>query len=382
MNLHSIVISNSIGMALAFLVMYSSATVRKRRDMDSRLLTAMLIILASCCLMEMTSFLVDGKQDGFSRVMTWVSNSWIYIGNPVFSVLWLFYVDFRLHRKPKRLTKVYWAHLLLTGVCVAAVLGNFWGGYLFTIDENNVFHRQPGAYLIFAFPIVMIVCSLLELHRYKKVHNTDIFFPIGVFLAPFFTGFILQVLIYGVSLGWVATAVGITALHMAMQNELAYRDALTGLYNRQYLDFMLNDWHGHSGIMIDMDFFKSINDRFGHSQGDLALKDLAGLLRDVSPDNSIPIRFAGDEFILLLHTRVEKEITEIEARLRAAAEEFNKTSERPYQISLSMGHAVYSQESSDEFLEAIDHAMYLNKQQRHASGELADRRHRRGGENA
>lgn len=80
--------------------------------------------------------------------------------------------------------------------------------------------------------------------------------------------------------------------------------------------------------------------------------------------------------ILLLATDREEEILQIEAQIRESAEKFNKSSGRPCQISLSMGHAVYRQRTSDNFLEAIDHAMYLDKQQRHASGTLSERRHR------
>ena len=195
-----------------------------------------------------------------------------------------------------------------------------------------------------------------------------------MFVAPLFIGMLLQTLIYGVSLGWCCAAIGLAALYMSMQNELAYRDALTGLYNRHYMDFTLSSWHGNSGIMIDLDFFKDINDRYGHSQGDEALKDMANILREAGPENSIAIRFAGDEFILLLPTDREDQIRSVEEKITAVAETFNRTGHRPYQLSVSMGHAVYNQSSSDKFLESIDHAMYANKQRRHESGRLTETR--------
>ena len=126
--------------------------------------------------------------------------------------------------------------------------------------------------------------------------------------------------------------------------------------------------------MVDMDYFKEINDRFGHSTGDRALKDTADLLVSASPDNSIVIRFAGDEFILLLSTGQEILIEKVEENIRNAVDEFNRTADRPYKISLSMGHALYEQKDEDSFLEAIDSAMYKDKRLRHASGELRDRR--------
>ena len=375
MNIQSIVITNSIGIFLTLLVLYSSHMARKSRDLDSRMLTVMLVVLASCCLMEMISFLADGQSFPLAGFLVWFSNMWLYLANPGFATLWLLYTDYHLHRKASRLTTVYRPQLILLAVCWIVMLGNIFGEYLFTVDENNIYARQPASYIFFILPILIVLNSAWEVIRYRRTHRTAIFFPIGIFLAPLFTGMILQTLIYGVSLAWCSTSIGLTALYMSMQNELAYRDALTGTYNRHYLAYILNSWYGHSGIMIDIDYFKEINDRYGHSQGDEALRDVAGILKKAGPEGSIAVRFAGDEFILLLPTDREEEILGTEEQIRKAAEEFNRTSHRPYMVSLSMGHAVYCQETSDKFMEAIDHAMYLNKQRRHESGELQERRH-------
>ena len=374
MNLQSIVITNCIGIVLTVLVLYSSHMARKSTSLDSRMLTAMLLVLGSCCLMEMVSFLVDGHASLFARIMAWVSNLWIYLANPTFSVLWLLYTDFCLYRKADRLTTVYRPHLILLAACWIVILGNIPGKYLFSFTENNIYSREPAAYFFFALALLIILNSAWVVHRYRRTHRKVIFFPVWIFLTPVLIGMLLQTTVYGVSLAWCSTAVGLAALCMSMQNELAYQDALTGVYNRHYLDFILNSWLGHSGIMIDLDFFKEINDRFGHSQGDRALRDTAGILMDIGPDGSIAIRLAGDEFILLLPTKQEELILATEEKIRSAVEAFNQTADRPYRISLSMGHAVYSQSSADRFLEALDHAMYRNKQRRHESGQLADRR--------
>ena len=377
MNLQSIVITNGIGIALTMLVIYSSHMARKRKDLDSRMLTVMLVVLSSCCLMEMISFLVDGNPSLFGRITAWISNMWIYLANPSFAVFWLLYTDYHLHRKVRRLTTVYRPQLILLAVCWVVILGNLFGQYLFTFDENNIYARQPASYVFFVLPVLILLNSALEVHRYRKCHRNAIFFPIWIFLAPLFIGIILQTLIYGVSLGWCTTAIGLAALYMSMQNELAYRDALTGVYNRHYIDLVLGSWTGRSGIMADLDYFKEINDHYGHSQGDEALRDTATILLESGPEGSVVIRFAGDEFIMLLPSDREDQIRKAEEKILEAVAEFNRAAHRPYRISLSMGHAVYNQPTEDQFLEAIDHAMYINKQQRHESGSLADRRQAR-----
>ena len=374
MNLQSIVITNSIGIILMLLVLYSSNVVRKSRDMESWLLTAMLILLGSGCLMEMTAFLVDGHASSVCRIISWISNMCVYFINPTFATLWLLFTDYHLHRKIRRLTTVYRPHLILLAVCWLVILGNIFGEYLFTISDGNVYSRQPAAYVFFSVSVLFVINSAVEVYRYRRCHSVEIFFPAWIFLSLFFTGVILQGLLYGVSVIWCATAIGLSTLYMSMQNQLAYRDGLTGVYNRQYLDYILHTWNGRSGIMIDIDYFKEINDRFGHSQGDEALRNAAHFMREAAPDDSVLIRFAGDEFILLLTTRQEILIQNVEDRLKKAVQDFNRTSDRPYKISLSMGHALFDQKNEDGFLEAIDKAMYKDKQARHASGELRERR--------
>ena len=87
------------------------------------------------------------------------------------------------------------------------------------------------------------------------------------------------------------------------QNEMAYIDPLTRLFNRQYMDHVLSYWIGRgrtfAGVMVDVDKFKSINDTFGHSEGDNALKTLANLMKKSSNETEWLFRFAGDEFIVL-----------------------------------------------------------------------------------
>ena len=374
MNIQSIVVTNCIGMFLALAVLNISSMDRKGNDLDSRLLTALLLISFSCCLMEMISFIVDGYPFPICRVMVLVSNTWIYLGNPLLSTLWVMYVDYHLYRKAKRLMTLYRPHMILLAISWIAVLGNIFGRYLFYIDEQNAYHRLPASYSLYIVTFLMIAQSTYVVIKYKRTHRVEIFFPIWIFLTPVLIALVFQTMFYGVSLTWCCTSIGLAALYMSTQTELAYRDPLTGLYNRHFLDRVLNTWTGRSGIMMDMDYFKDINDRFGHSAGDEALRETATLLLEVAPEGSIATRFAGDEFILLLTTTEEEKIKEAEDRIRAAVNTFNQTSGRPYTISLSMGHAVFDMKDKDGFMEAIDNAMYREKQARHASGKLKDRR--------
>src|SRR6266702_1962601 len=90
--------------------------------------------------------------------------------------------------------------------------------------------------------------------------------------------------------------------------EQAMRDKLTGLYNRHYveewfgLELRRAQRHGRpvAAIMLDIDHFKRFNDNFGHEAGDLALRELAGVLRRLARQSDVASRYGGEEFLVLL----------------------------------------------------------------------------------
>ncbi|MFH0924811.1 MAG: GGDEF domain-containing protein, partial [bacterium] len=84
---------------------------------------------------------------------------------------------------------------------------------------------------------------------------------------------------------------------------IAYTDALTGLYNRRYLQEydQKNLKELFSIMIVDADNFKYINDSYGHNAGDTALKKLGDVIKELHPQRGI--RYGGDEFVVLLPNR-------------------------------------------------------------------------------
>jgi diguanylate cyclase (GGDEF)-like protein len=94
-------------------------------------------------------------------------------------------------------------------------------------------------------------------------------------------------------------------------SRLIFEDELTGIYNRRFLHNYFRykvSWdsleiHPVSLIMMDLDHFKQVNDTYGHGIGDQVLIWLASLLKEMSGDKGLAIRYAGDEFMILMpHT--------------------------------------------------------------------------------
>ena len=125
------------------------------------------------------------------------------------------------------------------------------------------------------------------------------------------------------------------------------------------------------GIMIDLDFFKKINDTFGHSVGDAALVDVGTVLTTAKPDRSIAVRFAGDEFILLVKDASEEVLKRTIQDVKDELVRFNKEEGRQYELSLSMGYTLYDRRSDDmdSFLRHMDEKMYEEKEHTHTMRE-------------
>ena len=134
-----------------------------------------------------------------------------------------------------------------------------------------------------------------------------------------------------------------------------------------------------AAIMLDLDRFKTINDTYGHLEGDHALKTVADVLFKVFPMKAYIGRFGGDEFCIV--TEISKQ-DELESKVRIVEDELNKINskgERPYDLEVSMGYMIYDVESkmsAKEFQMAIDEQMYHQKRQHH----LEDKRRNRNNE--
>jgi diguanylate cyclase (GGDEF)-like protein len=155
-----------------------------------------------------------------------------------------------------------------------------------------------------------------------------------------------------------------------MLEKSAYTDALTGLFNRRALSEHLTRATAHarrrgeplSILMIDLDYFKEINDRFGHHAGDLALCALADCLRDVARVEDVCGRWGGDEFVMIMPTTDQDGAAAVEARLlaRASAVELDHMGVS-YGIAASVGSASAIRATPDELLKAADVELYRAK---------------------
>jgi diguanylate cyclase (GGDEF)-like protein len=164
------------------------------------------------------------------------------------------------------------------------------------------------------------------------------------------------------------------ALHYQSALHLALLDPLTHLGNRAALDnalrreLQLAERHQYefSMLMIDVDHFKLINDRYGHSRGDEVLQEIARTIESVCRETDISFRYGGEEFVVLLRKTSESGACIIGERLRKEISKIviqqNADSIQPT-VSIGISTRVSNQkEHINQLFDRADKALYQAKQ--------------------
>jgi diguanylate cyclase (GGDEF)-like protein len=145
-------------------------------------------------------------------------------------------------------------------------------------------------------------------------------------------------------------------------------DVLTGIANRRAALQALSETDRYGVVLLDVDNFKSINDRFGHAAGDRVLNDIALLAREMTPLSGLVARWGGEEFLVVLPDASLQDALSLAERLRLhiAKHSFEVTSQQTVRISASFGASVYPVTGASDgawqlTLEFADRALYRAK---------------------
>lgn len=157
---------------------------------------------------------------------------------------------------------------------------------------------------------------------------------------------------------------------------MAYRDPLTGMWNRRYFDERLNEELSRSQragtgrrfsvLVVDINDFKDVNDQHGHATGDVILKWVGEFLSSHLRTHDVPCRTGGDEFMVLLPDLSAEDCGRLLGRLREQLQAVNVGRDIP--VSLALGTASWPEvvASANELVTQADAEMYADKQRQKA----------------
>lgn len=155
---------------------------------------------------------------------------------------------------------------------------------------------------------------------------------------------------------------------------LAVTDGLTGVFNHRrfqeqlHSELLRTERHKRpmGVLMVDVDFFKKVNDSMGHPAGDELLRRLAAVLSTDLRSTDMIARYGGEEFAVLLPETTKSEAMQVAERMRAAVEDrINTGTPWPNKVTVSIGVATFPEDgaNAEDVLTAADQAMYVAKRQ-------------------
>ena len=365
MNLSFSVLTANIISILLIGTLYLANRQKAEYDRDMRLLQQMMVTIGIANISDCCVYYLAGSSNIVIKVLVFLSGSGLFLGNVMIGYLWAKFIMVHMNIPFSDIRRNIYRTIGLISIVLLVI--NIFYPLVFSVSDGR--YQRGFAYIIFLiFAAFYILDSLyLYVKRVKKNGSLKLF-PVHIFLIPVILGVVIQAFFVEIAITWTSIAISVAGIMTALKNEIIFTDCLTGLYNRVYLEFLhkracnkKDCWV--SGIMIDLNGFKQINDNYGHAEGDLALCIVADLLRKSSSEYGVVTRYAGDEFVIMLNTTDDQLIQKI---IKSAKKNFvteNEKSDKPYQLSASMGYAItnLSNETIDDFMNRIDEQMYQDK---------------------
>ena len=325
-----------------------------------------LIIIA-----DSITVLFEGHAGAPVRIFLMTATVFGYCMQVLICLFWFWYARMLIFRE-RRLRRIvtFFQSLPAMGSMLIAI-ASCWTGWLFRYDSDNHYSRGPFFLLIIGVSFLYIIVGYYMIIRYRKNLEKRYFNALISFALPPALGGLIQSFIYGVSLIWSCATISLLIIYLAIQNELLLLDYLTGIHNRMSFDLTLRrkilntrTSSPFALMLLDIDNFRSINDRYGHIECDTALKVFARILNDCFRRDGFVARYGGDEFAVILDMQDHRDMDESMKSLQDRIDSWNESSGKPWVLSYSVGYAPYlaiERLSADAFIMKVDKLLILDK---------------------
>lgn len=353
----------------------------KDEKKSQRTFLHLVYFLIATCVADVFCAFAEGKTGEVWYVLNHISTCTFICVMVITSYMWFAYsATFTRNKKLINADNIWGYRVPLVATLILTILSP-WGHIVYTIPrETNIpvvgyvsfmTYIVPGFYIIMA--AVQLVIAFIYDPETKTVLSVETIFLFIV--LP------LASLIWNLFFDTVSTTIPAFSLIMAavcfdIQIGHISTDGLTGLNNkRQFLQFINGCLAEPPGplktylFMIDLDYFKHINDEYGHNEGDEALIEVAELLKGICSGSQgmFLARYGGDEFVFVIKSRFSEEIADLKRDIVKAINDRNDRTAKPYKLSVSIGYAVY--ENGVDNLETLtakaDEMLYKEKEMHH-----------------
>lgn len=255
------------------------------------------------------------------------------------------------------------------------VLSSYWTGWALSIDAQGGYHRGDlyvvQFLIVYGYGLVTATHALVNAFKKENFAVRSQYLSLTYFAILPLVFITLQAFNPNVPLTCVGVAVALLWVYLDMQEQKISLDPLTQLNNRTELaKYVAHRMRHHDAnqtlclYIIDIDHFKTINDTYGHIEGDRALQRVADALRHCCAEGACFIaRYGGDEFVMVRESSHTYDANEASERLNAAIAQISQREQVPYPIKVSVGAAQYTDEiyTLQDFIHQADQELYQAK---------------------
>ncbi len=339
-NLTAIYMTNLIGGLMMLMLLICRGWKIHTRRLTSIILQVMIITVLLGCIMDPLVFYADGREGWGNYFIVYAGNSLLYLLNiiigPCFVTIVYKYINERISKL--HINLIY----ILCAMEAVLLLVNLFVPIVFDVSDDNVYSRHFFFWIYLAMEVALLFDGVIIFIKARRHGRARKYIPMWLFIVPIAIGSLVQGLSYGVSLIWPCVGISVCGLVIGLKSEGIVLDRLTGLYNRYYFEnvkssLRKNHSGDFSGMMLDINEFKKINDKYGHAEGDALLKTFADILTDIVRSSGAVMRITADRFFILLDSLSEEALSNCKFAILNAIDAYNRTAGKPYKLSVSIG---------------------------------------------
>lgn len=260
---------------------------------------------------EPLTWIFDRAQFPGAFMLEYGTNVLLFLVGPVIGGLLMSYVDYRLFQDARRIRK-RWHYQGATLFTACILLINIWYPVYFTVSrQTNGYNSGPLKLLHYGVLASLYVYMLFLIFRNRRRTSGKEIVLYSVFFFIPIIGMLSQLIDSRVHFSWASIVLAVLVMYVFLETVPSHVDYLTSLYNRRSFDTHLHnlvqDGKPFALLMFDLNYFKEINDRYGHMIGDEVLIGFAAALRQTFSIDGVAARLGGDEFAAFLHTPDQEE---------------------------------------------------------------------------
>ena len=314
----------------------------------------------------------------FSEAIDFAVNSVYHIFTIVVSYLWFLYAESEQESRTIS-TKIGWAiSMIPLLIDISLILSSYEFDSVFRVNGAGEYERgklyEIHILICFFYIIFTSIKAFVRSFRKDNYMRKDKLRSIASFCVfPLIAG-VMQVLFVGSPMISAGVTFASLQVYVSSREQLISIDPLTKLNNRtEMVRFLDNKMKNRSPgkdlylFIMDLDYFKKINDKYGHTEGDIAITIVADALRNiVRKTNFFVCRYGGDEFVLIGEVKPDFEPSEIREKINEVLKEEQEKHNKEYTLHMSVGYFKYTPEihSVAEFVSAADKYLYQQKSER------------------